>query len=271
MEQTKLNTSENTSAVKAFFLRLKSRNQILYWFGWINFLMLIVCAIMIQIDTENIVLGINAWIKPMKFYLSIGIVCWTFSWLLVYVQKQKAVKTFSIVTVISMLIEMIVITWQAANGRLSHFNISTPFYGILFSIMGIAITIFTLWTLYIAILFFRQKEFPLWMSDGYKWGIRWGLLFFVIFAFEGGYMAAVLHHTVGAADGAEGIPIMNWNKFYGDLRVAHFFGMHSLQLLPFVGYHFAKTKLQINLLSLIYFLFVTLLLWQALMGYPLIN
>ena len=161
MEQTKLNTPENTSAVKALFLRLKSRNQILYWFGWINFLMLIVCAIMIQIDTENIVLGINAWIKPMKFYLSIGIVCWTFSWLLVYVQKQKAVKTFSVVTVISMLIEMIVITWQAANGRLSHFNISTPLYGMLFSIMGIAITIFTLWTLYIAILFFRQKEFHL--------------------------------------------------------------------------------------------------------------
>ncbi|MEQ1797055.1 MAG: hypothetical protein ABL872_03830 [Lacibacter sp.] len=271
MEQLKLNTPYNTTPVKAFFLRLKSRNPILYWFGWFNFLMAIVCAVMIQLDPENSVLGINAWIKPMKFYLSIGIVSWTFSWLLVYVQKQKAVKVFSVVTVITMLIEMIIITWQAANGRLSHFNVSSPLYGMLFSIMGIAITIFTLWALYIDILFFRQKEFPLWMSDGYKWGIRWGILFFVIFAFEGGLMAAMLHHTVGSADGSEGLPILNWSRSYGDLRVAHFFGMHSLQLLPFIGFYFAKTKLQINLLSLVYFIFITLLFWQALMGYPLIN
>ncbi len=271
MEERKLNTAENTSAFRAFFLRLKSRNQLLYWFGLFYFLMVIVCAIMTQLDSENNVLGINAWIKPLKFYFSIGLVSWTLSWLLVYVQKQKAVKIFSVVTVSTMLIEMIIITWQAANGRLSHFNVSSPLYGMLFSIMGIAIAIFTLWALYIDILFFRQKEFPLWMSDGYKWGIRWGLLFFAIFAFEGGLMAAMLHHTVGAPDGGEGLPLLNWSKFYGDLRIAHFFGMHALQLLPFVGFYFAKTKVQINLLSAIYFLFVTLLFWQALMGYPLIN
>lgn len=271
MEQLKLNTPENTSVFRAFFLRLKSRNPLLYRFGWINFLMAIVCAVMVLFDAGNIVLGIVAWIKPMKFYLSIGIVCWTFSWLLVYVQKQKAVKVFSVVTVITMLIEMIIITWQAANGRLSHFNISTPFYSTLFSIMGVAITVFTLWSFYIAVLLFRQKEFPLWMSDGYKWGIRWGLLFFVIFAFEGGLMASLLHHTVGGPDGEDGLPLFNWSTFYGDLRVAHFFGLHALQLLPLIGYYFARTKLQVNLVSLVYFLFVTLLLWQALMGYPLIS
>lgn len=271
MEQLKLNTAQNTSAAKAFFLRLKSRNPILYWFGWFNFLMVLVCVTMTQLDSGNIVLGINAWIKPMKFYLSIGIVSWTFCWLLVYVQKQKAVKKFSVRTVIFMLIEMIIITWQAANGRLSHFNISASFYSMLFSFMGVVITAFTLWTLYITILLFRQKEFPLWMSDGYKWGIRWGMLFFVIFAFEGGVMAGMLHHTVGAADGGEGLPLLNWSKSYGDLRIAHFFGMHSLQLLPLIGFYFAKTKLQINLLSVVYFIFITLLFWQALMGYPLIN
>lgn len=271
MEELKLNTAENTSAIRAFFLRLKSRNQLLYWFGWLNFFMAVAAAVMTQLDTGNIVLGINAWIKPMKFYISIGIVSWTFCWLLVYVQKQKAVKRFSVVTVITLIIELLIITWQAANGRLSHYNTSTPLYGILFNIMGIAIVVFTLWTLSIAVLLFKQKEFPLWMSDGYKWGIRWGLLFFVIFAFEGGLMAALLRHTIGTSDGAEGLPLLNWSKFYGDLRIAHFFGMHSLQLLPFVGFYFAKTKVQINLLATVYFLFVTLVFWQALMGYPLIN
>lgn len=271
MSSQQLNTPENTSNFVAFFIRLKSRNRILYYAGWVCFLLAIGSAFMIQFDQNNIVLGINAWIKPLKFYLSIGIACWTFSWIMVYLNNQKAIKRFSIVTVITMTIEMLIITWQAANGRLSHFNISTPFYSALFSIMGVAITIFTVWTLYITILFFKQKEFPLWMSDGYKWGIRWGLLLFVIFAFEGGLMASLLHHTVGAADGGEGIPLLNWNRYYGDLRVAHFFGMHALQLLPLAGYYFARTKMQINLLTGTYFIFITFIFWQALMGYPLIN
>ncbi len=272
MQQVQVHTSDNTSLIKSFYVKLKSRNPILFWFGLIFLISGIICGLLTQLDTENIVLGINAWIKPMKFYFSIGIASWTFSWLLVYVQKQRAVKIFSIVTVITMLFEMFVITWQAANGRLSHFNISTPLYGILFSLMGIAITIFTLWAFYINILLFRQKEFPIWMSDGYKWGIRWGLLLFVIFAFEGGLMAARLTHLVGMDMAAsEGLPILNWSTMAGDLRVAHFFGMHSLQLLPLCGYSFARTNFQIHLLSFFYFLFVSLLFWQALQGFPLIN
>lgn len=268
---TSINTRQNTSSFSAFFLKLKSRNQLLYYFGWLHFTAAVLCSLLIWLDPDNIVLGINAWIKPLKFFLSIGILSWTLSWLLVYWENRKAVRVYTIVTITAMIIEMLIITWQAANGRLSHFNISTPLYGILFSIMGIAISAFTLWTLYMNVLFFRQKNFPLWMSDGYKWGIRWGMLFFVIFAFEGGLMASLLSHTIGATDGGEGLPLLNWSTGYGDLRVAHFFGMHSLQFLPVCGYWFAQTRSQIHLLSFIYFLCVSLLLWQALEGFPLVS
>jgi hypothetical protein len=266
---TTINTQQHTPIIQGFLLKLKSRNKELYYFGWLQFAAALICGMMTFSDPGNIVLGINAWIKPFKFFISIGILSWTLSWLLVYWQNRKAVRIYSLVAIITMLIEMGIITWQAANGRLSHFNISTPLYSILFMVMGIAITLFTIWTLYMNLLFFRQKNFPLWMSEGYKWGIRWGMLLFVLFAFEGGLMASQLQHTIGSPDGGEGLPLLNWSTEYGDLRVAHFFGMHALQLLPLCGYYFAQTRTQIHLLSFVYFLSVSLLFWQALEGYPL--
>lgn len=51
------------------------------------------------------------------------------------------------------------------------------------------------------------------------WGIRLSVILFVIFSFEGGLMASPLSHNVGAPDGGPGLPIVNWSKQYGDLRV----------------------------------------------------
>lgn len=250
-----------------FLSQLRRRNPVLYWFGWLNCVAALVCIVMTQ-TTDTMVLGINAWIKPMKFYLSIGIFSWTMAWYMHHLQKQRAVRTYSWMAVIVLVIEMVIITWQAANGRLSHFNISTPLYGILFTIMGIAITILSVWTLWIAVLFFRQKQFD--APAAYIWGIRLGIVLFVIFSFEGGMMASRLSHTVGAPDGGPGLPVLNWSREYGDLRIAHFLGMHALQILPFLGYSIFRKKQQIIAVSVVYFVAVTFVFIQALRGTPLI-
>ena len=264
-----IHTTTNTGSIAGFFIQLKSRNPLLYSFGWLNIAGALICLVLTQF-TSTEVMGINAYIKPMKFFTSIAVMAFTMSWYMVYLTNQRAVKTYSRVTVVTMIIELVIIVWQAANGRLSHFNVSTPLYGILFSMMGIAITVFTLWTLYIGILFFRQKNFPPSLTQGYIWGIRLGIIWFVIFAFEGGHMAANLAHTIGAADGGEGLPVLNWSKQYGDLRVAHFFGMHALQLLPLAGFYFAKQKGQMTTIAIVWLVFVALLYWQALTGHPLL-
>lgn len=79
-------------------------------------------------------------------------------------------------------------------------------------------------------------------------------------------MGAQLKHTIGANDGSEGLLITNWSKQYGDLRVAHFFGIHALQILPLLGYYVFTSKNSIILFSCAYFLAVCYTLLKALKG-----
>lgn len=251
----------------SFLSQLKKRNAILYWYGWLAFTCAITCAVLIKVNTTTIVLGIDAWIKPAKFFFSVWIFCWTIGWYLFYLKVPRKVLYYSWMTVIVMSFELIVITWQASNGRLSHFNISTPLYSALFNAMGGAIMVLTIWTAYMNYLFFKKKDFDL--KPSYLWGIRIGILFFIIFSLEGGVMAALLRHTIGDIDGGPGLPFLNWSRQHGDLRTSHFFGIHSLQIIPLVGYFLANTKRQVFLFAALYFIWVVVLLLQALYGVPI--
>jgi hypothetical protein len=253
--------------MKNFFLQLKHRNKILWWFGIACWFCTLGCFILMCFSSTQ-VLGINAFIKPSKFFISVAILSWSFAWLLYYLEKQRAVKIFSWATVVLMGFELFVITMQAAKGKRSHFNTTTPTDAMLFLLMGIAITIFTVWAAYMGWLFFRQKTFNI--SKSYLWGIRLGITLFVVYAFMGFVMVNHLSHTVGAPEGGPGLPYVNWSKGYGDLRVAHFFGMHALQLIPFIGWLLNNNKNIIKYIAIIYFIGVTLLLMEALMGKPLI-
>ncbi|WP_018617731.1 hypothetical protein [Spirosoma luteum] len=251
----------------AFIATLKNQNAVLYWFGLFCLISSVVCLVLTGVTTTQVV-GINAFIKPAKFFISVGIFCWTIGWYMSLLSRRKRVLVYSWAVVVIMTFELVIVTGQATLGKLSHFNISSALDRVLFSLMGIGITVFTVWTAYIGFLFFRIK--PVGIAPTYLWGIRLGILLFVIFAFEGFMMASRLRHTVGAPDGGPGLPVVNWSTRNGDLRVAHFFGMHSLQLLPLFGYYLARRTSQVILVAAIYFLLVMTLLFQALAGTPLL-
>jgi hypothetical protein len=245
-----------------FLQQLRDRNPILYYYGWLYFIGGVISIIMTQ-TSDSIVLGINAWIKPMKFFFSIWIFCWTIAWYLAYLNNKRRIKPYTWMVVIVMAIEQVIITWQAANGRLSHFNTTSALYSSLFSLMGVAIATLATWTGVIGYYFFKQKQFTVPMP--YIWGIRLGIILFVIFSFEGGIMASRLSHTVGAPDGGPGLPLVNWSTEYGDLRIAHFIGIHALQIIPLFGYYVARNNRSVQIFAAGYFILTSILLILAFM------
>ena len=110
-----------------FILELKSRNELLFYFGVAN-LVLVGFFMILSLITDIQVVGVNAWYKPIKFALSIGIYTWTMGWFMHYLPQNKDIIICNWLIVIMLGFEIIYIGLQAGRGQLSHYNISSPLY-----------------------------------------------------------------------------------------------------------------------------------------------
>jgi hypothetical protein len=176
------------------------------------------------------------------------------------------VKRYNWTVIILLGFEIGYIALQAGKGELSHYNISTPVYSMLYSLMGIAAAAVTLYTAYVGYLFFRQS-FPD-LPKYYVWGIRFAITFFVIFSFEGVLMGSRMNHNVGGLNDNSDWFILSWSRTVGDLRVAHFVGMHALQALPLLSFYLFKNTKATVFFCIMYGLLAVAILVQALQGRP---
>lgn len=254
--------------------QIRDRNAILFWLGSVHFALFTLLLVFFPFN-NTLVLGINSVIKPMKFALSIGVFSWTMALILQYVNDVRKVKMYSWAAVICFSFEQLAITSQALRGVTSHFNTTDTFGIVLYSLMGIFILTITLWTGFMTYVFIKQKAYN--MPLAVSLGIKIGLVYCVIFSLFGGYFSGLEGHTVGAADGGAGLPLLNWSRFYGDLRVAHFFGIHSLQIIPLFAV-FVERKVKIStsikavwLFSTLYLAFIVFTMVQGLKGLPFIH
>lgn len=253
--------------MRALFNRIKASSVVLYYCGLAHLSLFIVLIIVSQFDDRQL-LGINLWVKPIKFALSIGIYCLTWPLLLQYFPFERLKRRFARSTAFAMSFEMAAIASQAARGVLSHYNHSSPYNLLIFQLMGIVIVSQILFALFIGIRFFKVK--PVQITPALLWAIRLGILMACFFALEGGIMAAKMAHTVGFADGSPGLPLLNWSRTAGDLRIAHFVGMHALQAIPlFVFLSKVERARPAVLFAFFYFSIVMLLLVNAFLGRPL--
>lgn len=197
--------------------------------GAASFLLFVITAVLVFADPTEI-LGINRWIKPMKFFISIAIFLWTIALYFDFLPRGAGpLNKLSWLIIAIFVIEMAVIAGQPLRGETSHFNTSSALNGALFAAMGTAIAILTIIMFYVTYLYFRSEVR---LPRAVVIGMRLGLVIMLLGSLQGAYMSTQMGHAVGVPDGGAGLPLVNWSTEGGDLRAAHFLGLHGLQAIP---------------------------------------
>jgi hypothetical protein len=181
-----------------------------------------------------LVQGVGRWLKPLKFAASIALYLATVAWLLPdTVDDPRRARRLAALIGVAMTLEMLGIGVQAARGTPSHFNTATTFDWSVYHGMGGLIAANT-----VAVAMLGLGAWRRWRAtgDGYAAGVALGIAVLLAGSAVGGAMIAHGAHTVGAPDGGSGLPLVGWSRTHGDLRIAHFVGLHALQGLPLLAW-----------------------------------
>lgn len=261
--------------VRELVTELFDRNRFLGTVALCNLGLVVVFTVLLGVDGRT-VLGRSVWTKPWKFAASIAIFTATMGWLLPSLSLSDRVERRATYVIgVAMTIEIALISTQAARAVPSHFNRGTPLDTAIFALMGVTITVSTL---VVASVLWRIVRDPPDLHPAFLWGIRLGLFVFVVASVEGYLMIARGAHGVGAPAGGPGLPLLNWSLTGGDLRIAHFVGLHALQVLPLTGYVAARwidasTRRSLGVVGTVAALYasvVAVTFVQALRGNPLV-
>ena len=217
--------------------RLKHTKS-LFWLAVISVLGAVVLVPLWIFDPRELG-GVSAWEKPLKFFISSAIFSFTFSWLSSFITKgSRWVKLSGLLIAISLSVELVLIVAMAALGTTSHFNVSTPTAIVIWSLMAtfISIVLFATLFLSITILLQKQQEFNLKLTlvlGSLNTAVGMGLAYLMTSPTANqlaNFQGIAGAHAVGVEDGGPGLPFFGWSTVAGDLRVGHFFGLHSIQV-----------------------------------------
>ncbi|QGG90071.1 hypothetical protein GH983_06150 [Agrobacterium sp. MA01] len=192
---------------------------------------------------DRLINGISVWSKPLKFQASLAMMLLTLILLLPLIEARTraglGVFLASLMAAITANGEVFYITLQAARGRASHFNDSTPFEAMAYSVMGAGAALLVLSSLVIGvyILLRPRPDAPTGLRLGGGWGLVLGSITTLItaFALGSGQIDGPGHWVGGIKTDVGGLPLFGWSRTGGDLRVPHFFATHIMQALPILG------------------------------------
>lgn len=208
--------------------------------------------------------GELVWAKPCKFSTSLAIYGATLIWFGKYLTTHKNFfKRISMASLLGTVVELGAIITQVIRGTSSHFNTSTAFDHAIFITIVLAImpVAFSLIALFVMLL--RERNLPRTIGLSLQWGV-----FLTIIGLIPGILMLNIHPVASIK-----LPYLGWSATSGDLRVAHFLGIHALQVLPFAGIlteclgkrlSSLRKHMIIKNVALIYLEIICLLTWQAL-------
>ncbi len=243
---------------------------------------LLAALVGLAVDGRTIA-GAPAWLKPAKFAVSLAVYCATLAWILTLIQGRPGfVRVVAWASALSLALELLLIVVQVVRGTTSHFNVASGFDAAVFQAMGALVALVFLAAVGAGVLLVQQPGLPRVLGAGIRGGMAVAVL---------GMLVAVLMlanrdlspggaHTVGGPDGGPGLAILGWSTEHGDLRIAHFVGLHALQVLPLLAWLLQRyaTRLTDTVCVQLVWLataaaagLVVLLTWQATRGLPLLH
>nr|WP_316641493.1 hypothetical protein [uncultured Roseateles sp.] len=182
---------------------------------------------------ERVLRGANVWIKPIKFALSIAVLALTTAWFIGHLpvaqRRGRAVNRIVWLLITTGSFELAYITLQAALGQASHYNVGDAWHGLMYTLMGIAALALTATQPLLAWQLYRHPD-PR-RPAAYRLAVLLGL----VLTFALGAGVGMLLGNLQPPDGGAALPLLGWALGGGDLRPAHFIGIHAGQLLPLVG------------------------------------
>jgi len=228
-----------TESLSSYVVRdLIARQPLLARTALATLLLAIPAALLTLVD-PRLLDGVSVWTKPFKFLVStaffLGTLAWFYALLPEDVRRGRSARWLAAIAVATAVFEVAYITVQGARGEASHFNTATPLSAAMFSLMGIAAVILAACSPWLAVLIARHNRTA---PPVYRHAVLLGLwLTFGLGAIAGMYLGSHGTHWVGGtASDAGGLPLFGWSRDGGDLRIAHFLGIHAMQILPLLGW-----------------------------------
>ncbi|MEU7826035.1 hypothetical protein [Catellatospora sp. NPDC049133] len=263
-------------------------SRALTWLAALMTALLVVAVVGLVVDGRTIG-GQPVWLKPAKFAVSFTVYGLTLAWLIGHLRRGRRVARWAAyVIVVTGVLEVGIIVFQAARGRASHYNEATALDEALWQIMGPTIMVLWMATVVLTVLLWRDG-----MPDrASTWAVRLGMVLLLLGPLQGftmvvptaeqlaldeqGVGTLMGAHAVGVSDGGPGMPLTGWSTTGGDLRIGHFVGMHGLQALLLFAMVLAALVADVGrrarlvvVFALAYAGLLVLVTWQALRGQPL--
>jgi hypothetical protein len=212
-----------------FVADLVAREPTLARFGLLLWAAMVPVAIALAMDDRTL-REANVWWKPLKFLLSVGAFSLTTAWfvgLLPQARRRARPVRLVVATVVAAGgFEIGYIVLQAALGQASHYNVGDALHGTLYTLMAIGAIALTSTQAVLARELARHGA----LGDGaWRASVIAGLALTGALGIASGMTLGGLQPPSGG-----GLPVLGWH-LTGDLRPAHFVGMHAHHLLPLAG------------------------------------
>jgi hypothetical protein len=239
-----------------------AQRHLAWWRTTLVFVGLTLVFGILAVSDDRTFNGVSTWAKPLKFALSLAVYFATLAWFAPlmpngYFEARKG-RWLTNLPIVCAVLEIVYIALQAGRGEASHYNNTSMLHSYLYSLMGLGAATLVVVGAWMATVIANRFG----ARDAYALAVVIGL-----------WMTLVLG---GPETDSGGWWLMKWARDGGDLRVAHFFGMHAMQLLPFVGWLAARSMSRRGAIALVvavaalYAGFTTFTFMQALAGRPFV-